>query len=90
MLTIFVVSSGLTNRAKNNNLTVKDNTMLFFVTFASSGILRAVTRREQPVKTPISRVLVGLIRFKRKARNWEESGGGPIIPLQFNTTITPK
>jgi hypothetical protein len=47
----------------------------------SSGIVRAVRRREYPVKTPTSIVFFAFTNFKSMAISWPASGDVPKIAL---------
>ena len=56
-------------------------------TFPSSGIVRAVRRREYPVKTPTSTVFFAFTRFNNMAINWSASGAVAIIAIEVDKLI---
>jgi hypothetical protein len=56
-------------------------------TLPSSGIVRAVRRREYPVKTPTSIVFFGFTSFNSMAINWAASGAVAILALENDKLI---
>ena len=62
--------------------------MVCKLTLPSSGIARAVRRREYPVKTPISIVFLAFTSFKSMAISWPASGDVAKYDLDKMVCIT--